>query len=428
MSSAIVTRARTFGGSPAIPGDKSISHRGLIFGGLAEGRTEIEGILDSEDVRSTARCLRAMGVTIEQVGARTLVDGAGARGLRSPTEALDCGNSGTTMRVMMGVLAGRDLRARLFGDASLARRPMRRVAEPLRKMGARIELTGGDRAPVDVEGTRLSGVDHELAIASAQVKTAILMAGLCADGVTRIGGEIDSRDHTERMLADFGVRVVREDGRLAIAGGQRLVAARVSVPGDPSTAAFWMGAAAIVPGGAVELREVSLNPTRTGFQRVLERMGAAVEAEVTSTGAEPVGRVRVHAAGLRGVHVTAAEVPSLIDELPLLAVIASQAQGRTLVEGAEELRVKETDRIEAVATNLRAMGCPIEVRPDGFAIDGPCRLRGATLASFDDHRIAMAFAVAGLVADGATTIEGAECVAISYPGFFPALRELTGGE
>jgi 3-phosphoshikimate 1-carboxyvinyltransferase len=425
VSSVSISRAAKLTGAPVIPGDKSISHRSLILGALAEGRTEVTDLLESEDVRSTARCLSAMGVRLHTEGAVTLIDGIGARGFAPPSDPLDCGNSGTTMRVLMGVLAGRAHRATLTGDGSLVKRPMRRVAEPLRRMGAKLELTGGDFAPLTVIGAPLHGIEYALPVASAQVKTAIIMAALSAEGVTHLRGEIHSRDHTERMLADFGVVVERDDSVISILGGQRLRAARVEVPGDPSTAAFWMGAASLVPGARVQLHGVSLNPTRIGFLRVLERMGARVVTEPTSRAAEPVGRIEVSAQALRGATVARAEVPSLIDELPLLAVIASQAEGRTVVEGAEELRVKETDRLEAVATNLRAMGGSIEVRADGYVIDGPQRLRGARMSSFHDHRIAMAFSIAGLVADGQTTIDDAECVAISYPAFFETLRALT---
>ncbi len=423
MSTRVVLPTRTLRGAPRIPGDKSISHRGLIFGALARGRTEVLGLLDSEDVRSTARCLRAMGIAIAQDGDRATIDGAE---LRSPDEVLDCGNSGTTMRVLMGVLAGRGIRATLTGDDSLVRRPMKRVAEPLQRMGARFELTRGDYAPLTVVPAALTAVDYALPVASAQVKTALLLAALTAQGTTTLRGEIHSRDHTERMLRHFGAECAVDADTIRLAGQQPLRARVVRVPGDPSTAAFWLGAASIVGDARVEVADVSLNPTRTGFLRALQRMGGDLDITAEGDEAEPVGTVVARSAALRGTTITPGEVPSLIDELPLLAVLATQAHGRTVVTGAEELRVKETDRIAAVAENLRAMGAELEVRPDGFVIEGPQRLRGAEVKSFHDHRIAMAFGVAALVADGPTTLHEPECIAISYPGFFATLDELLG--
>lgn len=427
----MLTRAQKLSGQPQIPGDKSISHRALLFGALAHGTTEIENLLESGDVQSTARCLRAMGVEIVRVGAKTLVMGRGTQGLLPSREPLDCGNSGTTIRILMGVLAGlRGMEAQLTGDASLVKRPMKRVAEPLRSMGADIELTSGDLAPVKIVGKQLTGVDYHLKIASAQIKTAIVMAALSAKGTTKISGEIQSRDHTERMLKHFGVSLQVSPSALSIEGGQELKAAPVQVPGDPSTAAFWMGAACLVPGAHIEMEGISLNPTRTGLIGVLEKMGARISSQVTFDGAEPIGRVVINgfdgACQLRGVTLDEEVIPSMIDEIPLLAVLATQAHGRTEVRGAEELRVKETDRIEAVAHNLKAMGAKIETRADGFVIEGPQKLNGALINSFHDHRIAMAFSIASLVADGETTIDGADCVGISYPGFFQTLHELTG--
>lgn len=425
MTSQTVSRARRFQGSPAVPGDKSISHRGLIFGALAEGRTEVSGLLESDDVQSTARCLQQLGVRIARDGGRTLIDGIGERGFSSPADVLDCANSGTTMRTLMGVLAGAGVTATMTGDASLVRRPMKRVAEPLRLMGARFDLTDGDFAPLTVRSAKLHGIEYRLKTASAQIKTAIILAALSAEGTTVLSGEIHSRDHTERMLGHFGISLSATKEAIVIGGGQQLRAAPVRVPGDPSTAAFWMGAASIIPGARIELDDISLNPSRIGFLRALQRMGADIAIEVTTERPEPVGRVIAMPGALRGVKISADEVPALIDELPLLAVLATQAHGVTEVEGAEELRVKESDRIEAMAVGLRAMGAEIEVREDGYRIEGPQKLKGADIQSFDDHRIAMAFSIAGLVAEGSTTIHGADCVGISYPGFYRTLSELT---
>ena len=416
---------RSFQGSPRIPGDKSISHRGLIFGALASGTSEVIDILNGEDVQSIARCLRALGVKITQSGNVTQIEGIGSQGFKAPPGLLDCGNSGTTMRVMMGVLAGRNVEATLTGDHSLVKRPMKRVAEPLRLMGAQFKLTNENFAPLTVNGTKIHGIEYELKIASAQIKTAILMAAVSAEGITRLTGEIGSRDHTERLLPHFGCPIQVTDSEIVVDGGQRMTANRVQVPGDPSTAAFWIGAASLIPGAKLKLKGVSLNLTRTGFIEVLKRMGADIKTEITQSLPEPVGNITVHFSELKGISVGKDEIPSLIDELPLLAVLATQAAGVTEVHGAEELRVKESDRLEAVAVNLRAMGCTVEIFEDGFKIEGKQKLTGASIQTFHDHRIAMAFSIAALVAEGETHIEDAECVAISYPGFYEHLKELT---
>jgi 3-phosphoshikimate 1-carboxyvinyltransferase len=330
------------------------------------------------------------------------------------------------MRMLMGALVGQTFSSMLVGDTSLSGRPMRRVSAPLKQMGARIALTEHEHAPVRIEGAqRLSAIDHRLEVASAQVKTALLLAALYAEGTTRLTGEIGSRDHTERILRHFGVRIELSAQAISLSAGQPLQAARVEVPGDPSAAAFWIAAACVVPSGRVRLSNVLLNPTRTGFMRVVQRMGAAVETRVRVHEPEPTGNVQAASGSLVGVTVEQQEIASLIDEIPVLAVLATQAHGSTVVRGATELRFKETDRIEAVADNLRRMGGQIETFPDGFRIDGPQKLTGARLDSFHDHRIAMAFAIAALCAEGQTTICGAESVAISHPGFFDTLGELT---
>jgi 3-phosphoshikimate 1-carboxyvinyltransferase len=426
MANRSILPAKKFSGKPRVPGDKSVSHRGLIFGALASGQTEIHNLLESGDVNSTASCLRQLGAVIEKKGSATFVQGLGSAGFRSPKEILDCGNSGTTMRLLMGVLSGCfGLQAELTGDASLIKRPMKRVAEPLRQMGAQMSLTQDDFAPLKISGSELHAIDYELKIASAQIKTAIVLAALLAKGRTRIHGEIHSRDHTERLLAHFGVQIESNSKEIWVQGGQKFKSSRLNVPGDPSTAAFWLAGACLVPNTKFELDNISLNPTRTGFIRALQKMGAKLELQVTEERPEPIGTIRISAGELRGIQIGGAEIPSLIDELPMLAVLATQAHGVTEVTGAEELRVKETDRIEAVAVNLRAMGAKIETRPDGFRIEGPQKLRGATINSFHDHRIAMAFSIATLIASSGSEIQGAECVSISYPAFFDTLDELT---
>lgn len=426
-------------GSIQVPGDKSISHRALFFGALADGVTQVSGLLNSDDVKSTAACLRAVGVEIRtnrpgdlnrnhqlgtMLGALVEIQGLGLRGFTQPNGPLDCGNSGTTIRLLMGILAGCPLDIELFGDASLSKRPMRRVAEPLRKMGARIELTRDNTPPIRLQGGDLQAIDFVLPVASAQTKSAILLAGLFAKGTTRIRGRIESRDHTERLLPAFGVHLKRSNDSLEIEGGQRLHATHIRVPGDPSSAAFFLAAATLTKNSSLTLENVGLNPTRTGFINVLCRMGAKIQTHLTEETPEPIGSLLVKSAPLHGTTILADEVPSLIDELPLVAILGACAQGRTEVRGAEELRVKESDRIAEMAKGLRAMGGSIEERPDGFVIEGPQKLSGARINPQGDHRIAMAFAVASLVAEGETILEDPSCATVSYPNFFEQLAGL----
>lgn len=431
----IIQPAGRLEGTPFIPGDKSISHRSLMFGAIARGRTRVANLLESGDVRSTWSCLEAMGAEIRDTRAQdgfVWVEGKGLFGLKAPNRELDCGNSGTTIRLLMGLLCGQGFDVRMTGDASLRKRPMKRVAEPLRAMGARIELDGGNLAPVLLQssgegaGLRLRACDFALPVASAQLKSAVLLAGLYAEGTTRLSGLIQSRDHTERLLPHFGAQIEKTATELRITGGQQLRGCELQVPGDISTAAFWLAAAARVPGSRIIMHDVSLNPTRTGILKVLERMGARIRVELTVEQPEPMGTLTIESTRLVGTEILAAEVPELIDELPMIAVLACGAEGTTVVHGAEELRVKESDRIEAVARNLRAMGGVIETFADGFAVKGPQKLRGARIDTFEDHRIAMAFSIAGLQAEGSTEIVGADCVGISYPAFFSTLEELRG--
>jgi 3-phosphoshikimate 1-carboxyvinyltransferase len=419
-----VRPARRVAGAVRVPGDKSISHRALLFGALATGTTEIRNLLASDDVLATESALAALGVPTDRSAADVVrITG---RPLRASATPLDCANSGTTMRTFMGVLAGAGIGATLVGDASLSKRPMARVYEPLRAMGARIDASPEKTAPIVVHaGAALTGIDYTLPVASAQVKTAILLAGLRAAGRTTVRGKIASRDHTERLLPHFGVRLDATPEAIALDGGQTLRAARVDVPGDPSAAAFWFAAAALVPGASVTVTDVSLNPTRLGFLEILRAMGASVAVHLRASEPEPAGDVTVAYAPLTGVTVDGDLVAAAIDELPLVAVLATQARGTTTVADAEELRVKESDRIATVAANLRAMGASVDERRDGFRIEGAQPLSGARVHSFGDHRLAMAFAVAALAADGPTTIEGAEAVAISYPHFFDDLERLS---
>lgn len=421
-------------GQVHVPGDKSISHRAVLFAAMAEGRSHLSGVLDSADVRSTIDAVRALGASVDvSVGTHGLdmvVGGWGLAGPTQPSHAIDCGNSGTTVRLLMGALAGYGINVEFTGDESLSKRPMRRVADPLAEMGARIATADGGTLPVAVSGAALHGRRHELGVASAQVKTALLLAGLRADGITTVCEPAPSRDHSERMLPAFGVRVMRDDdGCVSVSGPAQLRAADVAVPGDPSSAAFLVGAAVLVPGSDVVLPAVALNPTRVAFLRVLERMGACVDvdpgAEVCG---EPVGVIRARYSVLSsGTTVTASEVPSLIDEVPLLAVVAARANGVTRFEGVGELRVKESDRLQAIVDGLRALGAAARVDGDDLVVTGPAAFTAARLESLGDHRLAMAFAVAGLAAAGEVTIDRFEAVDVSYPQFAQHLAALRLG-
>jgi 3-phosphoshikimate 1-carboxyvinyltransferase len=419
-------------GAVRVPADKSISHRAVLFAAMAEGTSRLTGVLDSADVRSTLAAVAAMGATVEVAadshhGLDLTVTGWGASGPHQPASTIDCGNSGTTCRLLLGVLAPWPITVTLDGDPSLRRRPMRRVTEPLSAMGARFTTTDG-HLPVTVDGAALRALRYESPIASAQVKTAVLMAGLGARGVTTVIEPAPSRDHTERLLPAFGVGVGRDAATHScwVSGPAELAACDVTVPADPSSAAFIVGAAVAVPGSHVTLRDVALNPTRTGFLRVLERMGARVETVlVGATGAEPTGTLRVTAAtGLRGTVVRAEEVPSLVDEVPLLAVVACAASGVTRFEGVSELRVKESDRLSAIVDALTLMGATVRAGDDWLEVEGPAKLHGARLSSLGDHRLAMSWAVAALTADGPVEIEGWEAVDVSYPDFAHDLASL----
>ena len=405
---------------PRVPGDKSISHRALILNAIGRGPATVTGLAPGLDVRSTAAALRALGagIEIEPDGTTARVSGAAGWGT---SRTIDCGNSGTTARLLLGVLAPRARDAvTLDGDDSLLRRPMGRVTAPLTGMGAAIAARGEpSRLPLEVRGRPLIGRRHQLEVASAQVKSAILLAGLAAEGETVVEEPAASRDHTERMLAAMGARIETVGGRVRLEPGP-IGAIDVAVPGDLSSAAFFLGLAA-AGGGEARVEDVGLNPGRTGFLALLGRFGAEVEVEPVESGPEPRGAVTVRADGLTGIEVAAAEVPGSIDELPLLAVLATQAEGETRVTGASELRVKESDRIAAIVAGLSAMGAEIEPLADGFAVRGPTRLAGAALDARGDHRIGMALAVAASLARGSSTLWGAEWVDVSYPGFFAAL-------
>ena len=405
-------------GSVGVPGDKSVSHRALMFGALADGTSRIRGFLEGEDTRATAAVLQQLGVRIETpAGGERVVHGVGLHGLRASAAPLDCGNAGTGMRLLAGLLAGQAFDSTLVGDASLSKRPMRRVTEPLAAMGARIDTQGG-LPPLHVRGgRRLHGIRYELPVASAQVKSALLLAGLYAEGETEVVEPHPTRDYTERMLAAFGWPIAFEPGRAKLSGGHALRATDVDVPADFSSAAFFLVAASIAPGSELRLPAVGLNPRRTGLLEALRLMGADIRVEnARSSGGEPVGDLLVRHAPLRGVELPEALVPDMIDEFPALFVAAAVAEGRTTIRGAAELRVKESDRLAAMATGLRALGIAVDETPDGATIHGGT-LAGGTVESLTDHRIAMSFAVAGLVAQAPVRINDCRHVATSFPGF-----------
>lgn len=411
-------------GEVVVPGDKSISHRAVMLAALAEGRSRISGFLEGEDTRATARILAQLGVRVEAPGAcERTVHGVGLAGLEGSREPLDCGNAGTGMRLLAGVLAGQRFASVLTGDASLCRRPMRRVIEPLARMGARIDATGGDFPPLTIHSNNvLQGIEYNTQIASAQVKSAILLAGLFARGETIVREPHPTRDYTERMLATFGWPIEHGPGVARLSGGHRLHATDIHVPADFSSAAFFLVAASLVPGSELLLRRVGVNPRRTGLLAVLRLMGAdIVEESAAEQGGERVADLRVRHAPLRGVAVPEALVADMIDEFPALFVAAALAEGETRVSGASELRVKESDRIAVMAAALRALGAAVEERPDGAIIRGG-RLAGGVVDSGGDHRVAMSLAIAAQRADGEVAIADCANVATSFPGFVGQAR------
>jgi 3-phosphoshikimate 1-carboxyvinyltransferase len=423
--SVTISTASRFRGRFRLAGDKGLSHRLAIFAALAHGESRLHNFSSAADCASTLSCLEALGVKVRREGGEVTVDGRGPDAWRPAAGPLDCGNSGSTLRMMAGALAGRPFTATLTGDDSLRRRPVERVAAPLRAMGAGASGIDG-KPPLTIEGGHLRGITWDMPVASAQVKTAVLLAGLQAEGVTTVRSPAESRDHTERLLPVFGVAVERNGLEVSVRGGARLSAAEVTIAGDASSAAFLVVAALIRPDSEVRIEGVLLNPGRLGFVDVLRSMGADIEVVVESSEPEPVGYLVARSSELRGVDVPPSAVPSLIDEVPALAVAAALARGRFTVSGASELRVKETDRIAALAEGLSRLGARIEERPDGLAIDGGTPLVGAAVRAHEDHRIAMALAVAGLAASGTTVIEGAECASVSFPEFYGTLAKATG--
>ncbi|NJP38200.1 3-phosphoshikimate 1-carboxyvinyltransferase [Alkalicoccus luteus] len=413
-------------GTIRVPGDKSISHRAVMFASLAEGTTTITGFLRGQDCLSTIRCMRQLGVTITENQHEVVVEGRPEGGFSEPDALLDVGNSGTTIRLLSGILAGEPIFSVLAGDDSIAKRPMSRVTGPLKMMNAVIDgRDKGRLTPISIRGGGLTGIHYMSPVASAQVKSAILLAGLQADGRTTVTEPHVSRDHTERMLKAFGVQLEQNNTSVSLTGGQKLKAADIHVPGDISSAAFMMVAASIIPGSSVTLENTGINPTRTGIIDVLKRMGADISLhQERIEGGEPVADIQVNYAPLQATEVSGSDIPRLIDEVPALALAAVFAEGETVIRDAAELKVKETNRIDTVVDQLNLLGASCSATEDGMRINGGTGLTGGIVESYHDHRIGMTMALAGLVADGEVTVKDTDAVAVSYPGFFEDLQTL----
>ncbi|SFC72568.1 3-phosphoshikimate 1-carboxyvinyltransferase [Bacillus sp. 491mf] len=413
-------------GTIVIPGDKSISHRSVIFGAIAHGKTTIKGFLPGADCLSTISCFREMGVSITQNGDEVEVIGKGMEGLQEAENVLDVGNSGTTIRLLLGILANINLHLCLQGDHSIGKRPMKRVTKPLSLMGATIDgRADGTYTPLTIRGGNLQAIDYLSPVASAQVKSAILLAGLRAKGVTSVTEPHISRDHTERMLQAFGVQVKRDGTKVSIEGGQQLTGTNIHVPGDISSAAFFLVGGAITPNSKLTLQNVGINPTRTGIIDVLIKMGAKLTIEqYDRDAAEPAANLTIETSRLKGIEIGGDMIPRLIDEIPIIALAATQADGITIIKDAHELKVKETNRIDTVVEELTKLGARIEATDDGMIIYGKTLLKGNTVNSHGDHRIGMMLAIAGCIAEGETLIQDAEAVGVSYPRFFEEIEKL----
>lgn len=423
-NSVVIRPAKGLGGTVRLPGDKSISHRYAMLGAIAEGTTQLQNFSIGADCASTLACLRSLGVEIERNGSSVVIHGPGPK-LQAPSSPLDCGNSGSSIRMLSGILAGQEFTSELVGDESLSRRPMARIIKPLEMMGARFQSSDGGRPPLRLTGARLKAIDYKLPVASAQVKTSLLFAGLYADGNTRLEEPIQTRDHGELALQAFGAQLDRRMREVSIAGGQKLHAIEATVPGDISSAAFFLCAAALFPHSQLIIPGLLLNPTRARLLDFLIGLGLRITmSDLQEQHGELVGSLHVQGGQLKGARISEGDTAALIDEIPVLAAIAPYTSEGIEIRDAQELRVKESDRIASVATNLRFMGAEVEELQDGLRISGRQTLHGAKLDSFGDHRIAMAFAVAALRAEGDTEIERADAAVISYPGFFDALEGL----
>ncbi|MCI2254686.1 3-phosphoshikimate 1-carboxyvinyltransferase [Domibacillus sp. PGB-M46] len=418
----------SLGGRIEVPGDKSISHRSIMFGALAEGKTTVRHFLKGEDCLSTIDCFRKLGVQIEETDEEIIVHGKGWEGLQEPSAILDTGNSGTTTRLMLGILAGRPFHSVMIGDESIGKRPMDRVTVPLASMGA--DIAGRDNGrftPLSIRGRKLNTTEYRLPVASAQVKSAVIFAALQADGESVIIEPEATRDHTEKMIEQFGGQIRREGDRIIVQGGQTFQGTDVYVPGDISSAAFFMVAAAITPNSEVVLENTGLNETRTGIIDVMKQMGADITIEKTTETGEEMGTITVKTSQLKGIEIGGSIIPRLIDEIPIIALLATQAEGETVIRDAEELKVKETNRIDTVVNELKKLGADIEATDDGMIIRGKSSLHGGSVSSHGDHRIGMVMAIASLLADGAVELENHEAIAVSYPEFFDHLNTLVKG-
>lgn len=420
------SKSKALRGEVTVPGDKSISHRAVMFGAIADGLTEVTNFLQGADCLSTIDCFRKLGIEIENTQDKILIHGKGLHGLHAPSETLDTGNSGTTTRLLSGILSGQSFSCTLNGDASIQSRPMGRIMEPLGRMGAKIEsIRGNGCAPLRIQGSPLHGIHYESPVASAQVKSAVLLAGLYAQGITRVTEPFLSRNHSELMLRHFGARVESEGTTASLFPGKTLYGQKINVPGDISSAAYFLAGGLIVPGSELLIRNVGINPTRDGILRVCREMGGDIALLNENDGSgEPTADLLVKHSDLKGVTIGGSIIPTLIDELPIIAVLACYASGTTVIRDAQELKVKESNRIDVMVNNLSAMGAHIQATEDGMVIEGGHPLHGARIDSKLDHRIAMSFAIAGLAADSETEIEGAECVNISYPEFYRDLQGL----
>lgn len=413
-------------GSLRIPGDKSISHRSIMFGAIAKGTTTVEGFLQSDDCLSTIDCFSKLGVEISVDGENVSIHSNGMDAWKEPDEILYTGNSGTTTRLMLGILAGSSISSVLIGDESIQKRPMKRVTDPLKQMGASfIGREGGQYTPIAIEGTKLQGITYKMPVASAQVKSAILLAALNAEGETVVIETETSRDHTEKMLQHFGATISVEDKTIRFKGGQTLTGTHVVVPGDISSAAFFLVAGAIVPNSKLTLQNVGLNETRTGILDVLQAMNANIKIqELNNVSHEEIGDITVETSTLKSTVISGDLIPRLIDEIPILALLATQATGQTIIKDAEELKVKETNRIDAVVNELKKLGANITATADGMVIEGPTLLHGGDLQTYGDHRIGMMAAIASLITSSAVTIDNEACIAVSYPNFFEQLATI----
>lgn len=412
-------------GELTVPGDKSISHRAVMFGSLAKGITEVSGFLKGADCLSTISCFQQLGIHIEEENEKIYIHGKGLHGLTAPSGILDAGNSGTTTRLLSGILSGQDFVSIITGDASIQKRPMKRIMTPLTQMGACIEsINHNGCAPLKIVPSKLHGITYDSPVASAQVKSSVLLAGLYADGITTVNEPAISRNHTEIMLSAFGAKIKTEGLSASILPEPELTAMEVSVPGDISSAAYFIAAGFLVPNSEIRIKQVGINPTRDGIIRVAKAMGGNITLENKNDNGEPTADILVRSSSLHGTTIEGAIIPTLIDELPIIAIMAAAASGTTIIKDATELKVKESNRIDVMVENLKAMGCDITGTEDGMIIHGGNPLHGAEVDSHLDHRIAMSFAIASLIADGITTIKDASCVNISYPTFYQDLSSL----